>query len=154
MAIQFKPRIIEGEKAAESESNPKSETELKSAERLPTSRADHVIRALAKRVDVEAMRMVPSLAKEMADNGWRAELYVFRIAQAGRVGTEAVRTVAEAMALNLEHAKQLIQSHPELEPDIVEMLRETNDLMKQLPRLGMVSYTARYYQKGGMRRDS
>lgn len=154
MAIQFKVKEVAGEQYTENESHRDDNMAgTNSVELIPASRADHVMRALAQRVDVEAMRMVPSLAKEMAKNGWQRELDGFRIAQAARLGRETVKTVAEAMALNLENAKQLIKSHPELEPDIVEMLQETNDLMKQLPRVGVVSFTARYYQNGAMRRD-
>lgn len=145
MAIQFKPRIVDSESSTAPES---TEEEILSA-----ARAEHVMRALAQRVDTEAMGMVPSLAKEMAKNGWQAELDAFRLGQATRLGTVSVQTVARAMAQNLDNARKLVQKYPELEPDIVQMLQEMNDLMKQLPRVGFVGYTARYYQKGAARQE-
>lgn len=151
MSIPFRGRGNEQENASDAESRLAG---AKTGELLRASRADRVMRVLAQRVDAEAMRMVPSLAKEMAKNGWQAELDGFRLAQAARLGSEAIKTAAQAMALNLDNAKALIESHPELEADVVEMLQEMNDLVKQLPRVGVVSYTARYYQNGAMRRDS
>lgn len=120
---------------------------------VPSTRQTDVIRALAQRVDKEAMRMVPSLAKEMAKVGWQADLDIFRATKANYVGVETLKASIDAIACNQESMQQCLAAHPELEADVVEMVYGLNDLMKQEPRLAFVANNGRYFQPGGGRRD-
>lgn len=145
MDVQFTPKFTEAA--------PQTEPYAREIAQVAPSRSAQVIQALRQRVDKEAMGMVPSLAKEMAKNGWQADLDIFRLQQAARVGSDTLRTAIQAMARNNEYARQLIGTHPELEADVEQILSELNELIKQLPRVGVVAYTARYYQNGITRRD-
>ncbi len=145
MAIQFKPRLTEGDD--------NNGWEEKRENLVPTTRRADVIRALVQRVDKEGMRMVPSLAKEMAKEGWQAELDIFRWAQANHVGMENLKGVIEAMACNTAYLRQVVANYPELEADAVEATAALHDVMKHEPQAGFVVYSGRYFHAGAGRED-
>ncbi len=144
MTIQLGTKFIEAEKLSTRETDQTI---------LSSTLDSKVLQTLQQRVQKEAMAMVPSLAKQMAKDSWQAELEIYRIEQAQRIGSQTLASATKAISRNTSYAQRLIAAHPELGADIEQMLQEQNDLVKQLPRVATVGYMRRYYQMDAQRRD-
>ncbi len=136
MALQFQHKVAESQ----------PETEPRQTSLVPSPLSNQVIRALDRRVQQEAMALVASLAKQMAKDAWQADLDIFRIGQAQRVGLETFVTSSEAIASLDSCAERLISKHPELEADIRLMAQQQFEIIKQFPRIGTVGYLRRYHK--------
>lgn len=113
---------------------------------LPATLSDKVTRALAQRVEREAMSMLPSLAREAAKNSLQATLDIHRANQTVRVAMEVGDTVRESLGELEEKTLRAAAKHPELEADFEQMQEDTSRVLKQLNQVAAIGYLRRYHQ--------
>ena len=108
------------------------------------------IQLIDKAVLVRAARrqsraLVSSLAGEMGKAEGQADLDICRGQQGMRIGQALQAPAAEAISEVSERGRRMAERCPEVGPVIDRMTSEMLDLLSQMPRVAMATYTARYF---------